>query len=80
MSHGILRIQRLNFNLCKELLVSGEEQCKGITESDGIYKIKQGSPGQTPYFSGANPNKNSWIFYWYTGEDEDFEVDFTFEK
>ena len=80
MSHGILRIQRFHFNLCKELLESGEGQCNGVNEYDDKYRVKQGSLVETPYFHGAFPNENSWIFYWYTGVDENFEIDITFEK
>ena len=80
MSHGILRIQRFHFNLCKELLESGEGQCNGVNEYDDKYRIKQGSSVETPYFHEAYPDENSWIFYWYTGVDENFEIDITFEK
>ena len=63
------------------MLESGDGECKGVyEESAGVYKVKQGSAGQTPYVHGAYPNENTWIFYRYTGVDEDFEVDFTFKK
>ena len=63
------------------MLESGEGECKGVYENPtGVYKMKQGSAGQTPYVHASHPNENTWIFYWYTGVDEDFEVDFTFEK
>ena len=76
-----LRITSFDFNLCEEMIESGDDQCKGVyEESAGVYKVKQGSAGQTPYSNGAHPNENTWVFYWYTGVDEDFEIDFTFEK
>jgi len=63
------------------MLESGDEECIGINEIPaGVFNLKQGSAGQTPYVHGAYPNENTWIFYRYTGVDEDFEVDFTFEQ
>ena len=76
-----LRITSFDFNLCEEMIESGDDQCKGVSEvSAGVYYVKKGSAGETPYVHWKYPNENTWVFYWYTGVDKDFEIDFTFEK
>ena len=76
-----LELSKLNFNLCEEVLESGEGHCSGIIEPHccgGEYHVKSNPANPAPYFHGTWPNENSWTFYWYT--EEDFEIDISFEK
>ena len=73
-----LEYSKLNFNLCEEVLETGEAHCSGIMSLSGEYRVKSNPANPAPYFHGAYPNENSWTFYWYT--EEDFEIDISFEK
>ena len=84
MSHGTLKIQSLKFNLCEELVESGEGQCNALYEphnQQGVYYVRL-SPADAiqngPYFHSTLPKENTWTFYWYT--EENFEIDITFQK
>ena len=68
-----------HFNLSVERIQTGEH-CNAVYQwPDGTYKVKTSSTFSMPYTHGAYPDENSWIFYWYTG-DEDLEIEINFEK
>ena len=57
------------------------EHCNAVYQEkpDGTYKVKPSSTFSMPYVDSRYPDENSWIFYWYTG-DEDLEIEINFEK